>query len=74
MSSRTPYHASQTGQITEPGDPTSTLVVHEDGGGRPLCNVPIRPWKGKALVWTPQGPGTVNCGICVAIHEAQTTS
>jgi hypothetical protein len=58
------YQAAATCQITEVGDATSSLVVHELHAGGPLCNQPVRPWKGKPMQVTPQGPGTVTCGHC----------
>ena len=65
------YVAQRTGQITEQGDATSSLAVHEDrGDGTPLCNQPIRPWRGKTMVFTPQGgPATVTCGHCERSHN-----
>jgi hypothetical protein len=66
-----PYPAAQTAQITEPGDATSSLVVHElapDGGL--LCGIQPRPWKGIQLVMTPPGRGTVTCGLCARIARS----
>jgi hypothetical protein len=58
------YHASETGQITFQGEATSSLAVHEALGNGPLCNTPIRDWRGHPGVFTNQGPGTVTCGHC----------
>lgn len=66
------YRATQTLQITVKGEATSSLKVHEmrpDGG--PLCNRPTPDWNGKTMIYTPQGRGTVTCGICNRCAEAK---
>jgi hypothetical protein len=61
------YHADRTGQITEAGKTKSDLVVHElTPSGELLCPTPVRPWHGKTMVVTPQGPGVVDCLRCEA--------
>ena len=62
------YRAKQTVQITEKGESSSSLVVHEmSKDGRPICgtggDVP-RPWRGVTMMFTPQGPGAVTCARC----------
>jgi hypothetical protein len=60
-----PYPAAQTAQLTAQGEATSTLVVHELGpDGDLLCGIRPRMWKGRQMVITPQGRGTVTCALC----------
>jgi hypothetical protein len=64
------YKANQTVQITEVGDATSTLRVHEMRSDRtPLCNTPLRDWKGQPMQYTPQGKGEVTCGLCARTYH-----
>jgi hypothetical protein len=59
------YNAERTGQITEQGQTRSSLKTHElDGSGEILCGQPVRPWHGKTMVVTAQGPGVVTCLRC----------
>ncbi len=71
------YQASQTcllGVVFEPDTPAlkrqqvedADLRVHEmRSDGTPLCNTPLRRWKGLVGVWTSLGAGTVTCERCM---------
>ena len=59
------YQATSTVQITEQGELTSSLRVHEaNSAGEPVCGELVRPWRGTTMVLTPQGAGAVTCGNC----------
>jgi hypothetical protein len=59
------YKAVNTVQITEPTEPISTLKIHEmRPDGTPLCGEPAQVWEGIQLVYTPLGPGIVDCQRC----------
>jgi hypothetical protein len=64
------YRATSTVQITAQGEPTSSLRVHEaDSSGEPRCGQVVRPWRGKTMVLTPQGPGIVTCRRCLNLAQ-----
>ena len=80
------YKASRTVQITEKGHATSSLRVHEMGSdGLPVCSVGRRWTKAELLLpfgsrngkpavpcqFTPQGKGTVTCGLCALRDRRQ---
>jgi hypothetical protein len=64
------YNAPKTVQITEKDEATSSLVVHEESGGEPLCGQKVRPWRGKTLVLKSQGAGAVTCGNCARTRRS----
>lgn len=69
------YPATQTVQITPKGAATSSLRVHEmRPDGTPLCNRPSPEWRRQTMVYTPQGRGTVTCGLCARCGEAKRTA
>lgn len=68
------YTAPDTGQIRFPSlhggqSVNSGLAIHEDDGGKPLCNDSMRPFEGHRADFHSLGAGQVNCGNCARSRE-----
>jgi hypothetical protein len=64
------YNADRRVQITLMDGEATSLRVHEDrGDGTPLCNTPLRDWKGQPAQYKKQGKGEVNCGLCARTYQ-----